>query len=71
MLDGVNSELAEAKKDSARLDWLQKGHCVLCLVSHRSDYPYDFEIDGHQDAPRHPDIRQAIDAALAADGRSL
>ena len=57
----VRDYISELEEDKAALDFLQQGHCVLCLA--KEPIPV-FEIDGHQGAPRDADVRKAIKKAM-------
>jgi len=53
----------ELVKDKERLDWLQQGHGVLCLINYSTlGQGYHFEVD----EVTNNDLREAIDKAKAA-----
>ncbi len=58
--DAINKAALE---DTQRIDFLQKGHCVLALSALPEDSNRDciFEIDGYQGAPQDRCVRKAID----------
>lgn len=56
----------EVITDTDRIEFLERGHCVLCLCvfDGKRLSGHAFQVDGHQDAPELLTAREAIDDAL-------
>lgn len=57
----LRRELAEARLDSARLDYLQRRGCITIEADVQDRFGIDLDSDEY---PKHKNLRAAIDAAM-------